>query len=121
MAATNPLLKALRRWGASNAELESEERQKLVAAAGAQRIADVADRQKAVLRGTISSLTMKPRSGTPWLEAEFSDGSGTVTLIWMGRRSIPGVIAGRELTVEGRLSYVDGQRRLYNPRYELIV
>ena len=63
---------------------------------------------------------MKPRSGTAWLEAEFNDGSGTVTLIWMGRRSIPGITAGRELTVSGRVSYVDGQRRLYNPLYELV-
>jgi hypothetical protein len=38
----------------------------------------------------------------------------------MGRRSIPGITAGRELTVSGRVSYVDGQRRLYNPLYELV-
>lgn len=120
MAGTNPLLKALRRWSASNAELESEERQRVAASAGATAIAQVADRQRATLRGTITVLTMKPRSGTPWLEAEFSDGSGSITLIWMGRRSIPGVIAGREMTVEGRVSDVDGQRRMYNPRYELI-
>ena len=106
--------------GASNAELESEQRQKVVEAAGAKRIGAVRDREMATLRGTITVLTMKPRSGTPWLEAEFSDGSGTPTLIWMGRRSIPGVVAGRELSVQGRVSYVDGQRRLYNPLYELI-
>lgn len=120
MAGTNPILRALRRLGASNAELESEQRQKVVEAAGAKLISDVGDRELAQLRGTITVLTMKPRSGTPWLEAEFSDGSGTVTLIWMGRRSIPGVVAGRELTVSGRVSYVDGHRRLYNPMYELI-
>ena len=120
MAGTNPLMRALRRLGASNAELESEQRQKVVAAAGAQRVVDVADRESARLCGTITALTMKPRGGTPWLEPEFSDGSGTETLIWMGRREIPGVVAGRELTVSGRVSYVDGQRRLYNPLYELI-
>ncbi len=120
MAGTNPILRALRRMGASNAELESEQRQKVVEAAGAKRIGAVRDREMATLRGTITVLTMKPRSGTPWLEAEFSDGSGTLTLIWMGRRSIPGVVAGRELSVQGRVSYVDGQRRLYNPLYELI-
>jgi RecG-like helicase len=120
MASTNPLLRALKRFGASNAELESEERQKIVDSAGATLISQLQDRQWARLRGTISVLTMKPRSGTPWLEAEFSDGSGTVTLIWMGRRAIPGITAGRELTVSGRISYVDGQRRLYNPLYELI-
>lgn len=120
MATTNPILRALRRLGASNAELESEERQKVVESAGATRISELSDRQWASLRGSIVVLTMKPRSGTPWLEAEFDDGSGTVTLIWMGRRAIPGIVAGRELMVSGRVSYVDGQRRLYNPYYELI-
>jgi RecG-like helicase len=120
MASTNPVLRALRRFGASNAELESEARQKVVESTGAILIGDVSDRQWAKLRGTITVLTMKPRSGTAWLEAEFNDGSGTVTLIWMGRRAIPGITAGRELTVSGRVSYVDGQRRLYNPLYELV-
>ena len=54
------------------------------------------------------------------VEAEFTDGSGTVTLIWMGRRSIPGITAGRELIVSGRVSFVDGERRVYNPLYELV-
>jgi RecG-like helicase len=120
MAKINPVVKALRRIGASNAELESEARQKVVESTGASLIGDLADRQWAKLRGTITVLTMKPRSGTAWLEAEFNDGSGTVTLIWMGRRAIGGISAGRELTVSGRVSYVDGQRRLYNPLYELV-
>lgn len=120
MAWKNPILRALSRLAASNADLESEERQKVVETAGATRISETSDRQSVTLRGTIKVLTMKPRSGTPWLEAEFADGSGEVTLIWMGRREIPGINAGRELTVTGRLSDVDGQRRMYNPRYELI-
>ena len=68
---------------------------------------------------SIAVLTLRPRSGTPWLEAEFTDGSGTLTLIWMGRRDIPGVTAGRELEVTGRVSWVDGRRRMYNPYYQL--
>ncbi|PFG16606.1 ATP-dependent DNA helicase RecG [Propionicimonas paludicola] len=120
MASTNRLLKALRRLGASNAELESEARQRVVEEAGANPISEVKDRQFARMRGSIAILSMKPRGGTPWLEAEFTDGSGTVTLIWMGRRSIPGIAAGQELIVSGRVSFVDGERRLYNPFYELV-
>jgi RecG-like helicase len=120
MAGSNRLVRALRRLGASNAELESEARQRVVEAVGANRISEVRDRQFARMRGSIAILSMKPRGGTPWLEAEFTDGSGTVTLIWMGRRSIPGITAGRELIVSGRVSFVDGERRLYNPFYELI-
>ena len=116
----NKFLSALRRLGATNAELEAQERQRVAEEVGAGRIGDLQDRQLARLRGTITVLAMKPRNGTPWLEAEFSDGSGTLTLIWMGRREIPGIVAGAQLAESGRVSYVDGERRLYNPYYELI-
>ena len=33
---------------------------------------------------------------------------------------IAGMVAGRELKVTGRVSWVDGQRRMYNPFYELL-
>lgn len=120
MPGTNRLIQALKRIGASDAELESEERQRVAESVGADKIGELADRQIARLRGTIIELSMKPRAGTPWLEAEFSDGSGAVTLIWMGRREIAGVTAGREMEVVGRVSCVDGKRRLYNPRYVLL-
>jgi RecG-like helicase len=120
MAAPNRLVQALKRLGASNAELESQERQRVAESSGANKIGDLRDRQRARLRGTITVLTIKPRAGTPWLEAELSDGSGSVTLIWMGRREIAGVTAGREIIVTGRVSCVDGQSRIYNPSYELI-
>lgn len=113
-------MRALRRLGASNAELESRARQRVVEEAGANLIGEVKDRQFAKMRGSIAILSMKPRGGIPWLEAEFTDGSGTITLIWMGRRSIPGITAGRELIVSGRVSFVDGERRVYNPLYELV-
>ncbi len=120
MASTNPLLRALRRWGASNEELAAQERQRVVAESGATRISDARDRERVTLRGFVTALTMEPRGGTPWLEATFSDGSEAITLIWMGRREIPGVGAGREMTIEGRVTITEGQRRMYNPRYSLI-
>jgi RecG-like helicase len=120
VANTNPLLRALRRWGASNEELAAQERQRLVEESGATRISAARDRERVTLRGFVTALTMEPRGGTPWLEATFSDGSEAITLIWMGRREIPGVTAGREMSIEGRVMVVDGERRMYNPRYNLI-
>lgn len=118
--ATHRLWQALRRLGSSNEDLQAEDRQRLADAVGAGHVGDAADRERVRLRGFITVLTTGPRGSTPWLEAELSDGSGTISLIWMGRREIPGVSAGRELLVEGRVSYVDGARRIYNPHYELI-
>ena len=118
--ASGPLGRALRWFGRSTEELDSEEAVRAAQASGALTIAECVDRQRATLRGRIAVLTLRPRSGTPWLEAELNDGSGSITLIWMGRREIPGLIAGRELKVTGRVSWVDGRRRMYNPYYELL-
>ena len=116
----NPIGRALRWFGRSSEELDSEEAVRAAQASGAMTIAECIDRQRATLRGRIAVLTLRPRSGTPWLEAELNDGSGSITLIWMGRREIPGLVAGRELRVTGRVSWVDGRRRMYNPYYELL-
>nr|NLI51272.1 OB-fold nucleic acid binding domain-containing protein [Propionibacterium sp.] len=96
-----------------------EDRRRADERATPDRIADCADRQLVRLRGTIESLTVQPRETANWLEASLVDGTGTVTLIWMGRHEIPGIEVGRDMSVEGRISIVDGERRIYNPYYTL--
>ncbi|GGR40628.1 hypothetical protein GCM10010197_02070 [Nocardioides luteus] len=83
-------------------------------------VADAPDRQPVRLRGTLRTITLRPRGGVPALEAELFDGSGTVMIIWLGRRRIAGINPGRSLQVQGRIGRNDGQRIMFNPRYELI-
>lgn len=120
MGSENFLQRALRRLAQSNADLESADLQKAVAVEGAVPISRCQDRQVVDLTGTISSVIITPRSGHPSLEVELRDGSGTATLVWLGRRSIPGIDAGRMIKVSGRISCRDGRRLIYNPRYELL-
>ena len=54
-------------------------------------------------------MTLRPRGGVPALEAELYDGSGVITLVWLGRRRIAGIAPGRPLEVEGRIGVQDGQ------------
>lgn len=117
---SNIFSRALRRMALSNAELESEELQRESQEVGAVPIESCADREKVVLSGTISTVSIQPRSGSPSLEVELRDGSGIVTLVWMGRRQIPGIEAGRSVRITGRISCHDGRRVMYNPRYELL-
>lgn len=77
------------------------------------------DRTRVTVDGTLCSLTLRPRGGVPALEAELTDGTGTVTLIWLGRRRITGISPGRALRAEGRISVQDGVRVMFNPRYQL--
>lgn len=110
---------AWRRLTATMGDLEAEESLKRATKSGQKTISQVGNGDWAVLRGTVAVVTLKPRGAMPWLEVEVTDGTGTITLVWMGRRAIPGITAGRELTVMGRIAAPEGDKRLYNPRYEL--
>jgi RecG-like helicase len=120
MAKDNMLQRALRRITSSNAELESEELQRNVREEGSVPIQNCEDRQRVQLTGTVSTVTINPRAGHPALEVELRDGSGAVTLVWLGRRQIPGIDCGRTLKIWGRISCREGRRLIYNPRYELL-
>jgi RecG-like helicase len=120
MAKENLLQKALRRFASSTAELESEELQRNVREEGSVPIQQCEDRQRVQLTGVVSTVTINPRAGQPALEVQLRDGSGTVTLVWLGRRQIPGIDPGRTLKVWGRISCQEGKRLIYNPRYELL-
>lgn len=110
----------LRRIVRSNDELESEDLRRQSEEAGAALCGSCNDRQKVRLRGTVSSVTINPQDDSRRLEVDFRDGTGQVTLVWMGRRSIPGIQAGTTMLVEGRLSRHGHQAVIYNPRYELL-
>lgn len=111
---------AVRRLTSSNEDIESAQLRRDSARQGAQSVDTCRDRSKVEIRGTIASLNVQPVNKTTWLEAELNDGSGKVTLIWMGRTSVPGIEPGTTLRAKGLIS-CSGQRRIiFNPRYELL-
>ena len=77
------------------------------------------DRERVTVSGTLRTVTLRPRAGVPALEAELYDGSGTVSLVWLGRRRVPGIEPGRVIVADGRITYHQGGPVIYNPRYEL--
>jgi len=53
------------------------------------------------------------------MEADLWDGTGHVTLIWLGRREIRGMRPGRKIVAHGRIARIKDERVMYNPSYEL--
>ena len=104
----------------SNEDLADDDLQRSSISAGVSTIAEAKMRSRASLQGRIEVLTLNPRGTNRWLEAELRDGTGAVTLIWMGRRRIPGLRAGRRISVEGMITEADGRRVIYNPRYTVL-
>jgi len=72
-----------------------------------------------VVAGVISSVCLHPAQRTPSLEIEVADDTGHVTVVWLGRRAIPGIEAGRRIRVCGRLTHAADHPVIYNPKYEL--
>jgi RecG-like helicase len=111
--------RALRKLSASPDELEADALDNERQVQRCQAINGVTDREMVTLYGELKNVSLAPRAGTPSLEASLYDGSGAVTLVWLGRRKIAGIKPGAGLVVSGRVSCQDGQRIIYNPRYEL--
>jgi len=114
---------ALRALLASRTELEAGTEQVEARKQGAQPVAGCALRTRVQLSGVLRSVTYPPAGSAPELTAELYDGTGSVDLVWLGRREIAGIEPGRRLTVTGTLCRPDhGQARpvLYNPAYRLL-
>lgn len=112
------LRSTLNRW-ASPSSKEAKDLQTISVKAGCCPITEADDRSRVMLQGTLRTVTLRPRGGVPALEAEMYDGSGTITLIWLGRRRIAGIEPGRSVKVIGRIGQQDRRRVMFNPRYEL--
>jgi hypothetical protein len=106
------------RWANQDRD-EARELRKDARKAGLVPIRDAPDREKVIVQGTLKTVTLRPRGGVPALEAELYDGSGSISVVWLGRRRIGGIAPGRVIRVEGRIGVQDNQRVMYNPRYDL--
>ncbi len=119
MVEKSRLRRTISKWANNNDQHARDLRAQYVGE-GDVSISDALDRTLVTLQGTIRSLTVRPRGGVPALEAELYDGSGIITLVWLGRRRIAGIDPGRSMRVRGRIGVHDGVRIVYNPRYELM-
>jgi hypothetical protein len=111
--------RTLSRLASSAKEHEAAELREGCDRIGATQVADLPARERVVVAGTLRTVTLRPRAGVPALVAELYDGSGTMSLVWLGRRQIPGIDPGRSIVARGRVTYDHEQPVIFNPRYEL--
>ena len=107
------------RLARTTSQVEADELQATARQLEATPIGEAVPGEPITLTGRIRTVTLRPRSGVPALEAELYDGSGVVTVVWLGRRRIRGVSPGRPAAVTGRLTTHHGRLTMFNPRYEL--
>lgn len=112
--------RAVRRLTSSTDEYENDTLADLAQASGCRTLNECRPGQEVRLQGRLSTVTLSPRASRRWLEGQMQDGTGVVTLVWMGRATIPGIEAGRMIQVSGRLARRGRDRVIFNPRYELL-
>ena len=109
----------LRRLTRSNSRVHEDEERNRSRELGGTPCGELTDRCRVEVAGSIRSVSLRPRDGVPALEAELADGSGSVTLLWLGRRKIAGIAPGRWLRASGLVCSREGRKIIYNPTYEL--
>ncbi len=113
------LRRLLRRFTATEEELDAEELRRETEAAGCTPAIHARRGQLVTVTGRLRTVVYTPRTNLPTLEADLFDGSDVVTLVWLGRRHISGIEPGRGITARGRVAVRDDRKVIYNPYYEL--
>ncbi len=108
------------RFTRSQTEVDADRLESEATAHGATHIRDCAGGCTSTVTGRLRSVTLRPVAKAPAVEAELWDGTGRLTLLFLGRRRIPGITPGRHLVAHGRAIVRDGERTMVNPRYELL-
>ena len=113
------LRRLVRRLTSDAADLDADDLSRRAEESGATKTADCNCGQEVTVLGRLRTVELCPRAAVASLEAELFDGTEGVTLVWLGRRRIPGIEPGRTVRARGRIAVRDGRKVLYNPYYEL--
>jgi hypothetical protein len=78
-------------------------------------------RRHARVAGKVKSVRVQPWSGVSTLECVLIDNSGeAITLVFLGRRTIPGIRSGAVVAAEATVGKHRGMLAMINPLYELL-
>jgi hypothetical protein len=85
----------------------------------AQAIGDARPRRRLAVTGSILEVRERDEPG-PIFEADLDDGTGQVTLVYFGRRTVAGIVPGAAITAWATLLVRHGRLELLNPHYCLV-
>jgi amino acid transporter len=86
---------------------------------GSTAIGQVRCRQTVKVHGRIQAIRVEPLGGSPSLECTVADETGSLSVVFFGRRQIEGIAIGALVTVDGMAIDHHGRLAIVNPVYEL--
>ena len=114
------LKKAVKRLTTSVEELDREQLTTFCDALGVTPTNELTLRTPVRVGGEVRSVRIVPRAGAPALEVTVTDGRGSATAVFLGRRKIAGVAPGRKIVIEGVAGAQDNRVLIFNPLYTLL-
>ncbi|MDU0347541.1 OB-fold nucleic acid binding domain-containing protein [Actinomyces sp. MRS3W] len=110
----------LRSLRASREDINAADEADSAARRGATFIEDLQPRHRARVTGVLRAITYRPASDKPMLVGQLYDGTGSVDLVWIGRRAIAGINPGIHVSAEGMVVAGRSRPTIYNPVYEIL-
>lgn len=87
---------------------------------GTVAIATARVRARVRVAGRVRSMRIRPWGDVPSLEATITDGTGSIDVVFLGRRRVPGLRLGGWLLVEGTVGAHHGRAAVLNPSYDFL-
>ncbi|WP_303324854.1 OB-fold nucleic acid binding domain-containing protein [Actinomyces radicidentis] len=105
---------------ASREDLAAQDEEVSAIRRGTVPIGELLPRRRARVSGVLRAVTYRPASDKPVLVGQLFDGTGSVDLVWIGRRQIAGVRPGIHLAAEGMVAAGRTRPNMYDPSYEIL-
>jgi hypothetical protein len=84
-----------------------------------RQVRDVRPRSRLVVTGTICAAETIDLGGSPTYRIVLDDGTGELELLFLGRRTVGGLVVGAHCSVEGTAQLARGRFVVWNPLYKL--
>ncbi len=89
-------------------------------AVGSVPIGGLHERDLAEVAGRVRSMTLTRERGGSDLRCVLADSSGSISLVFQGRNTIPGIERGTRLLVKGTVTSLNREAVILNPEYEIV-
>jgi amino acid transporter len=83
-------------------------------------IGSLHERDFADVAGRVRSMTLTRERGGSDLRCVLADSSGSISLVFQGRATIPGIERGTRLLVKGTVTALNREAVILNPEYEIV-
>jgi amino acid transporter len=87
---------------------------------GTTPIGSVRWRQSVKVSGRVTAVRVEPLAGSPTVEYTLTDDSGSISVVFFGRREVAGVGVGTAMVVDGMTIDHHGRLAIMNPLYQLV-